>query len=97
MSSGDLLHGSNLNLREDADDWHLNIFVLTEMHLVCWAPEENGSERNKEQVERVMELAAHFPGRDLRWSSLGIEIICTIVKPVLIIVEVRRLKVTELV
>ena len=66
------------------------------MLLVVFA---NPVERNhgQEHVEHVTKLAAHLPGRDLRWVRFLVQVVDATMQPMSISIDVELLEVSELV
>ena len=86
---------SDLVLREDAHDVHLDVF-LPQVRLVA-IPNEPEAEDGQEDKEQVTDLVTLVPWADLARVSLVAQIVHSAVKPVTIAVHMELLEVSELV
>ena len=82
-------------LRPDTNDIHLNIFVSQLLFIL--STEESEGKEWEEHVNTVVELATHFPRRDLSLICLTIEVIGSSMEPVSIRVDIKLSKVSEFV
>ena len=87
---------SDVILRENTDDGHLDIFVVAKMCLVSWTKEPE-TDKGQQDKEHMADLAALLPRRDLRWIGLGVVVVDTTVQPVTIGIHMVLFKVTEFV
>ena len=82
-------------LRVDADDGRAEA-LMAALLLVLVAEEVEGEDRER-QVNHVVELASHLPGRQLTGIRLRLEVIGATVQPVLVAVRVQLIEVLELI
>ena len=82
-------------LRENSDNVHL--YILVSQVLLILFSKECEWENREEQINHVIEFAAHFPSWNLSWVSLRLEVISSSVKPMSVSINVKFIEVSELV
>ena len=86
---------SDLDLREDSNDWHLDILVL-QVVLVALAHEDETKE-GEEDEEHMAKLAASLPWADLSWVGLCVQVVHSSMEPVSVWVHIQFIEVSELI